>query len=205
MSDLMLEQTTQASGLQRLSAALDHVAERPGIAALTRIALTAAADGATVAIGLVGKHVLGRMREWRKEAALSTVHQNIAEDAQRAFDKATVARQEGREWLVHSPGNPDLVRMDELEFASFRRRIASTGETLVTMVVSGDHAANLTAHLTRFVGGVIHGETMEEPAVVRATAQGIERSFFSSGQRLQGPVTAEPEITYQDAPAAPRI
>lgn len=206
MSDLTLEHDRGAlpgvlRAPQGLAAALRQIAEMPAALACAKAALREAADGATVAVGMSGRHVLGRFRAWRHADAVSAVNRVIAVDAQRAFERGTFAQREGREWLVHTPGSCELARMDEREFAAFQLKLAAVGGSLVTMVFTGESARHVAVTMCRFVGGVLHGDTADCPAVIRATEKGIDRTFFSRGRRLDGPCPADRPA--EDAGAQP--
>jgi hypothetical protein len=125
-----------------------------------------------------------------------------------------VAQRKGREWLVHRPGSNALEPMDEERFAAFQREVGARGGTLVTLSVTGERARDVAATLCRYVGGILHGETLAQPAVVRATPQGIERAFFASGHRLDvprqqagpaEPAVAVPAREAEDAAAGPAL
>lgn len=159
-----------------------------GVADCARLALNAAANGASVAVGLVGRPIIQRVRAHILETARTQVGRNIAEDAQRAFDKGDVVHSDGREWLVSRPGVGVMQKMTEDQFSAYRDDVAAKGGTLVTVVYRGTTGRDVSAMLTRYVGGVVDGANPETPAMVRATPQGVERVYFRSGQKL-----AEPE------------
>ena len=153
--------------------------------------MSAAREGSSVALGLVGRPLIQRVREHMHEAARGEVSRHLADDEQRAFGKAVMARSEGREWLVSRPGEPGLERMDEDRFRSYRDEVARAGGTLVTVQFQGSRISDMQATMTHYVGGILDGAFEQAPGVVKATATGIEKAYFENGRRLQAP-RAEP-------------
>lgn len=180
-----MRQTTNHAPAGALSGFLGSLPLSAGSVAesLARAATAAAAGGASVAVRL-----LGAFRGIGREAALAQVSLHLVDHAQRAFERDTTASNTDGRWMVHRAGQKGLEWMDDEQFAVFRDELAARGESLVTLVIRGDTAREVRATLSRYVGGMLHGDTAERPAVIHATPRGgVEMAFFSRGQRVAVP------------------
>lgn len=154
------------------------------LAECARSTLESYARGVSVAVGIVGRPLMDIVRNHRRDEAEDLVSRHIAEHTQRAFSRDEMAYSKGREWLVSRPGSPVLENMNDADFTAYRNDIALSGGTLVTLVYKGSSIRDMSAVMTRYVGGMVDGATLDIPAMVSATAHGVQHAFFKAGQRL---------------------
>jgi hypothetical protein len=152
--------------------------------------LSFAAQGAAVAIGFI-ETAAERIRGHREEKVRSELSRAMAEDIQRAFERETLARPSGCTWLVHRPGRTESDTMTDVEFNRFREGVAASGGTLVTLVLRGG-PSDMTATLTRYVAGKLHGTDEDCPAIVMASRDGLTRVYYDAGRVLQPACAPKP-------------